>query len=299
MKVIRVGTSAQSRIAQACDRCRSKKIRCDGVTPCCSQCSNVGFECKTSDKLSRRAFPRGYTESLEDRVRSLEGDVKELKDLLDKKEEQIDILSRIRPNPQLHERPAQPGSLPSVLEDKPVDEKAKAADDIFQVQYPPYLLSSDHHDTVLMGASSTISFVGGFCFCLSPLVSLRLIRLDAFRTKLEESDRFCSTFKPQIFFPPYRKVIPPSKGLSLTSNHEISKAPPRLVSDQMVNIFFQEWAPLFPVLHRPTFLNLYDKYMKNPEEMDHHSVAQLNLVFGIAALSAGVSSHFFYQIKLS
>lgn len=166
MKVIRVGTSAQSRIAQACDRCRSKKIRCDGVTPCCSQCSNVGFECKTSDKLSRRAFPRGYTESLEDRVRTLEGDVKELKDLLDKKDEQIDILSRIRPNPQLQERPAQPGPLPSVLEDKPVDEKLKVADDVFQVQYPPYLLSSKHHDTVLMGASSTISFVGGFVFCL-------------------------------------------------------------------------------------------------------------------------------------
>ena len=191
MKVIRVGTSAQSRIAQACDRCRSKKIRCDGVTPCCSQCSNVGFECKTSDKLSRRAFPRGYTESLEDRVRTLEGDVKELKDLLEKKDEQIDILSRIRPNPNLHERPGQPGSLPSVLEDKPAnekpadekpadekpadekpadekpaDEKPKAAEDVFKVQYPPYLLSSDYHDTVFMGASSSISFVGGCCFCL-------------------------------------------------------------------------------------------------------------------------------------
>jgi len=87
MKVIKVGSSAQSRIAQACDRCRSKKIRCDGIRPCCSQCANVGFECKTSDKLSRRAFPRGYTESLEERVRSLEAEVRELKDLLDEKDE--------------------------------------------------------------------------------------------------------------------------------------------------------------------------------------------------------------------
>lgn len=95
MKVIRVGSNAQSRIAQACDRCRSKKIRCDGIRPQCTQCSNVGFECKTSDKLSRRAFPRGYTESLEDRVRALEGEVRELKDLLDEKDEKIDVLSRI------------------------------------------------------------------------------------------------------------------------------------------------------------------------------------------------------------
>lgn len=94
MKLIKCGSS-QTRIAQACDRCRSKKIRCDGVRPCCSQCSNVGFECKTSDKLSRRAFPRGYTESLEERVRSLEREVRELKDLLDAKDEQLDMISKI------------------------------------------------------------------------------------------------------------------------------------------------------------------------------------------------------------
>lgn len=106
MKVIKVGTSAQSRIAQACDRCRSKKIRCDGITPCCSQCENVGFECKTSDKLSRRAFPRGYTESLEERVRSLESEVKELKDLLDGKDEKIDLLTRVYSNSPPPRRPS-------------------------------------------------------------------------------------------------------------------------------------------------------------------------------------------------
>lgn len=96
MKVIKVGgTGTQSRIAQACDRCRSKKIRCDGVRPCCTQCANVGFECRTSDKLSRRAFPRGYTESLEERVRALEAEVRDLKNLLDEKDEKIDVLSRI------------------------------------------------------------------------------------------------------------------------------------------------------------------------------------------------------------
>ena len=94
MKIIRVGNNAQSRIAQACDRCRSKKIRCDGIRPQCTQCSNIGFECKTSDKLSRRAFPRRYTESLEDRVRALEAEVRELKVLLDEKDEKIDVLSR-------------------------------------------------------------------------------------------------------------------------------------------------------------------------------------------------------------
>lgn len=62
-----------------------------------------------------------------------------------------------------------------------------------------------------------------------------------------------------------------------------------MVSDQMINIFFQEWAPLFPVLHRPTVLKVYADYVNEPEGVkDNHSLAQLNLIFGIAALSAEV-----------
>lgn len=57
----------------------------------------------------------------------------------------------------------------------------------------------------------------------------------------------------------------------------------------MINIFFQEWAPLFPVLHRPTFLALYEQYVSSPENLhDKKSIAKLNLCFGIAALSSDV-----------
>lgn len=69
------------------------------------------------------------------------------------------------------------------------------------------------------------------------------------------------------------------------------QVPPRLVSDQLINIFFQEWSPLFPVLHRPTFLALYGDFVASPETMeDQKSIAQLNLVFGIAAQSSEVCS---------
>ena len=158
MKVIKVGPSAQSRIAQACDRCRSKKIRCDGITPCCSQCATVGFECKTSDKLSRRAFPRGYTESLEERVRALETEVKELKDLLDEKDEKIDILSKIHSSsPQ--RRPSVP-STPAVFcaESAPVSPQVK--EETFKVQQSPGLLNSGRSDSCFMGASTGKTFLG-------------------------------------------------------------------------------------------------------------------------------------------
>lgn len=154
MKVIKIGSNAQSRIAQACDRCRSKKIRCDGIRPCCSQCANVGFECKTSDKLSRRAFPRGYTESLEERVRILEGEVRELKDLLDEKDEKIEMLSKMHS----HRKPS------IVATPSPQIPKEVAAtppkDDVFKVSASPLLLGAENSDSYFMGASSGRAFVG-------------------------------------------------------------------------------------------------------------------------------------------
>ncbi|OJD15912.1 hypothetical protein AJ78_03892 [Emergomyces pasteurianus Ep9510] len=263
MKVIKVGNSSQSRVAQACDRCRSKKIRCDGIRPCCSQCAHVGFECKTSDKLSRRAFPRGYTESLEDRVRALEAEVRELKGLLDEKDEKIDVLSRIHSfsSPRKTSPPhalTDPGSLSG-------DDLAGKKDDMIHVQHSCSLLRNPTRDEPFTGPSSTRAFI------------------DAFSNKLEMSGRSASGFSTDVLLPP---PSPP-----IWRHQDVApKSPPRLVSDQLINIFFQEWAPLYPVIHRPTLLKIYGQYTNNPTafEDDKYYLAQLNLIFGISAISCTV-----------
>lgn len=158
MKVIKVGNSAQSRIAQACDRCRSKKIRCDGTRPTCTQCANVGFECRTSDKLSRRAFPRGYTESLEERVRALELEVRDLKDLLDEKDEKIDMLSKMHGNRRRPSITSPPLSTASPESSK--KEASPPREDTFKVQPSPLLLDAENSDSYFMGPSSGRAFIG-------------------------------------------------------------------------------------------------------------------------------------------
>lgn len=90
------------------------QIRCDGKRPHCSQCASVGFECKISDKLSRRAFPRGYTESLEDRVRQLESENHKLLNLLDIKDEQMELLAKVDAvHDSIKPRPAPASDSPS------------------------------------------------------------------------------------------------------------------------------------------------------------------------------------------
>lgn len=158
MKVIKVGTASQARIAQACDRCRSKKIRCDGVRPSCTQCLNVGFECRTSDKLSRRAFPRGYTESLEERVRQLELEVRELKELLDEKDEKIDVLSRIH-SKSPHGTNRRPTPAAASGTKSPGDESPDK-DDLFKTAQSPLLLDEGSASSYFVGASSGRTLIG-------------------------------------------------------------------------------------------------------------------------------------------
>lgn len=142
-------------------RCRSKKIRCDGIRPCCSQCSTVGFECKTSDKLSRRAFPRGYTESLEERVRSLEAEVRDLKELLDEKDEKIDMLSRLHSQstaPTFYPSPRRPSTSPSALSPGQ-SQSLPSKEELFQIQQSPYLDGTGDM-SYFSGASSSKAFLG-------------------------------------------------------------------------------------------------------------------------------------------
>ncbi|EGV66474.1 DNA-binding transcription factor cat8 [Yamadazyma tenuis] len=86
---IELGSGKNARIAQACDRCRAKKTKCDGKQPQCSNCDAIGIKCIVSDKLSRRAFPKGYTETLEERIRQLEAENNRLSGVIDLRDEQI------------------------------------------------------------------------------------------------------------------------------------------------------------------------------------------------------------------
>ncbi|MDI1488553.1 MAG: DNA-binding transcription factor cat8 [Ramalina farinacea] len=272
MKVIKVGTSAQSRIAQACDRCRSKKIRCDGITPCCSQCENVGFECKTSDKLSRRAFPRGYTESLEERVRSLESEVKELKDLLDGKDEKIDLLSRVYSNSPPARRPSSTFSASTYVTSRTSS-----------------ISTENVKDEKLKRTSSATSQVSDAESHHNSEASTGKPFIDAFKKKLESTGQQRSNLKIDVFFPDSADDINNSASLTYDASWAL-KIPSRMASDQMINIFLQEWSPLFPILNRQETLKEYTEFVADPEGLDdNHTIAKLYLIFCIGAISAEAS----------
>lgn len=62
-----------SRSIAACQRCRSKKIKCDQNFPKCSKCERAGLECVGIDPATGREVPRLYVYHLEERLQRLEG----------------------------------------------------------------------------------------------------------------------------------------------------------------------------------------------------------------------------------
>jgi len=206
-------------------------------------------------------------------VRSLECEVRELKDLLDEKDEKIDMLTRIHsksPQPRRLPSPRRPSTTPLEAGDTTCKPETLEKDDVFKVQQSPYLLAGggDRADSYFAGTSSSRTFI------------------EAFKHKVQESGRSTADVSTDLLLA--SSLTKGSDASPTPASPVVWKAPPRLVSDQLVNIFFQEWAPLFPVLHRPTFLDLYEKYVADPEAVtDKTAVAQLNLVFGIATLSSG------------
>lgn len=123
---------------------------------------------------------------------------------------------------------------------------------------------------------------------------LTCFQLDSFKQKVQEKGRSTTeVVSAQLLSTARPQSNKPDNASTPTKWHA-----PRLLSDQLVNIFFQEWAPLFPVLHRPSFLALYEEYTSDPEAMtDNAKIAQLNLVFALAASSQDVShaAHFAFS----
>ncbi|RDW77232.1 hypothetical protein BP6252_05285 [Coleophoma cylindrospora] len=55
----------RKRVSQACDRCRSRKDKCDGKKPACSTCVTHGRTCSYDANVKKRGLPEGYVRGLE------------------------------------------------------------------------------------------------------------------------------------------------------------------------------------------------------------------------------------------
>ncbi|KAI5853544.1 fungal-specific transcription factor domain-containing protein [Tricharina praecox] len=91
--------SLKKKIVTACQRCRTRKIRCDGALPACRSCVKAGVECIEVDRAGDNNMPRSHVLELENRIKWLE-------DIVRAQCPEIDL--SIGPTVELRSRPAPP-----------------------------------------------------------------------------------------------------------------------------------------------------------------------------------------------
>ncbi|KAL1907777.1 hypothetical protein Sste5344_006404 [Sporothrix stenoceras] len=90
---------------QACDRCHSRKTKCDRRIPQCSACEKAGVPCLHADKLRQRNIPRGYIDNMENLVAQLREENQNLRRDLQEAQEREQTRS------QQHEQQTSTGGL--------------------------------------------------------------------------------------------------------------------------------------------------------------------------------------------
>lgn len=234
----------------------------------------MGFECKTSDKLSRRAFPRGYTETLEQRVRNLEKDLRDANALIEQKSKQLnDAVAKLgdgsgTPKTSLKAR------LPSESDDDIV------IDDVYRL-----LSRNEIMNGSFLGSSSGRSFFG-----IPHLYSV-FLPLELFKRRLQISKNVCIDFDEVLPF--YKTSINENldDDIDLTDTNTSFPLPSKSSAEKLVQSFFNNWHPLFPVLHRPSFQWEFEAMYTEKASKDLAHSAQMWLVLAIAARDAASKVH--------
>ncbi|RKP35442.1 hypothetical protein BJ085DRAFT_7887, partial [Dimargaris cristalligena] len=62
----------RQRVSRACDACRKKKVKCDGVSPICTNCQLLENVCTYKDTAKKRGPPKGYIDAIESKLTRME-----------------------------------------------------------------------------------------------------------------------------------------------------------------------------------------------------------------------------------
>jgi hypothetical protein len=228
---------------QACDRCHSRKIRCDRRAPKCSVCERANAECVHTDRTRDRKLSRGYVQSLEDKVRLLEERNEQLRRSTTLASENLG--DRIRGSNDLELAPQLEGSFvgPSSTQiDCPASLEPQNLD------AARYLARSTHDPTRQE--------------VLNPLIARRGSRpYLGSSTNVDFVKIVASNFKESLPVPESAEA-PTSPDVPTVS--EDAALPPRVVAQELIDAYFAHWHITFPLLHRASLRRTVDQIYDQP-----------------------------------
>lgn len=256
------GNVKKRRVQRACDVCRRKKVRCDGATRPGNRCSNCiafNFDCTYVEAAKKRGPPKGYVESLENRLEKMERLLQRLCPGADFTQSLGQHLTREQWEAQRGGKPSTPArsksvSSPSAPPANPLAGTRGTSMIEPEVTKEEDLISSDEESNLVTGMQklSVTTFDRRFHGKSSGLMLVKAAR--SLKQEYVNAENI-ETGQPQQSRRPEFWRANPWEWIDTEdpSWQEKVQPPPTDLRDALIDLFFIHVNAFFPLLHRPLF----------------------------------------------
>ncbi|KAF3923413.1 hypothetical protein ABW21_db0206243 [Orbilia brochopaga] len=278
-----------SRSISACNRCRSRKTKCDQLFPACTACAKANVECVGVDAATGREIPRSYVSHLEERVAFLE---KQLANgaQSDQQSPPVDVSRKRKADGGMVNQPSQ-----DFLSDRSqaqsrqisiVGAELKQEPDVL-----PLIQPTEPQNGLLGPGGKDIGFAELMFAAIK--VSSRTkghlpARVASFRGKLPEHWKNVNGNEDADDLPPTTADLQ-----TVLQKPSPAAFPDRNTAEHLANAYFNQANPQIPILHAPVFMrkltSVYDWLSERPGstevDLPEEHVPMLyymNMVFAIA-----------------
>ncbi|KAK5026965.1 Gypsy retrotransposon integrase-like protein 1 [Exophiala sideris] len=257
-----ISSKRRKRAVRACDECRFRKVRCDGLSPC-EPCKLSGRFCVYSANVSRNVDPRLRARVLEDRLRVVRAKIEQVKDgKLSWEDADLDTILNPRDGSLLPPE-ENPGSN-EAHDDDPGNDTL----DSMMSRYGREE-TGDPWAAKFYGAPSGVAFIHRMQECFG----------DG-----DSSTTEASGSHPSVISNLFDAPLPFSEPADDRSPVE-SLLPHRQTADALTNVVLARAYPIFLFLREPTFHEMLDRiYTREPLQYDAEDRAYLPLFLLIMGL---------------
>lgn len=285
------------RVAIACDHCRRRKMRCDGLQPMCTYCLDHGITCVYQQPSQRVQVSRHYLDSLTKQVEELRTANTVLANISCGDSRQGGRLPRenstlsghlnlpLSPVPEVRSSPfsKSPGSMMPPPKESISKDAQSQSSTIVHAGTPPAGGS-------YFGGSSTVAF-------------LEVVQTMAFHNGIEIPRRLQSNEQHHHTDIQESSWTSP---LPQPLNFKSKFLPPRFTADHLVETYFSYVSDMYTILHEPTFHEEYEEVWQSGFQPDDLWFSILNTVFALGSLfsdrltpddSESTATTFFAQAK--
>ncbi|KAK9452440.1 fungal-specific transcription factor domain-containing protein [Dipodascopsis uninucleata] len=275
------------KISLACESCRARKVRCDGLQPSCTMCLNRGISCVFAQRTPKIRLELSYVQRLEERLMALEDhNDYTVRNSLGTVERRHKITVESQRHKQTQS--SDPSLPPTEERLDNINSKESAYDSSRggHIQSPDESKQTNNVSPDGMGTAAYKEGDGEDFFGSSSAASF--IRTVEQAVDPTNKDDVTQTRTPGSLDGPYKMELDAMQRFRAgRMDSEDLTLPARRLADTYIESYFTFVYSLYPFLHKPSFLLVYEEIWK-PGRVDTTEdplfYCILNLVFALGCL---------------